>query len=74
MATAPDIITESNQELLEHILTDLHEALRMLRDQGLLLSSHDRLLEEFRPLLDQFRTPLAAMTSRRARRTNAARA
>ncbi len=64
-------ITESNRELLEHILTDLHDALRELHRQGRLQASHDRLLEEFRPLLDQFRSPVASyLTSRKARRAN----
>ena len=72
-------ITDSNQEwvpsdraiavLLDHIMTDLHDALKMLRDQGLLIEKHDRLLEEFRPLLDQFRSPAATyLNARRARR------
>ncbi len=64
-------ITESNRELLEHILTDLHDALRELHRQGKLQASHDKLLEEFRPLLDQFRSPAATyLSARRNRRTN----
>jgi hypothetical protein len=62
-----EAITESNRELLEHILTDLHDALRLLRDQGKMLAAHDALLTEFKPLLDQFRSPLASRLTRRNR-------
>jgi hypothetical protein len=75
MAAETIEVTERDEKLsaqLDHILTDLHDACKMLRDQGLLLARHDALLEEFRPLLDQFRArPLAAaMTARRARRNH----
>ena len=64
-------ITESNRELLEHILTDLHDALRELTRQGKLQAKHDALLEEFRPLLDQFRSPAVTfLNGRRNRRAN----
>ena len=68
MAAEISEITQSNQTALEHILTDMHEALRLLRDQGRLLARHDAVLEEFRPLLDQFRSPLATAMNRRGRR------
>jgi len=73
MAAEYSEITESNQPdiqtQLDHLLLDLHEALKMLRDQGRLVEKHDRLLEEFRPLLDQFRSPAASyLNARRARR------
>ena len=59
-----DEITDRNQPdvagQLEHILTDLHDAVRMLHAQGRLLAKHDALLEEFRPLLERFRSPLAS--------------
>lgn len=64
MAAEISEITDSNQPdilgQLDHILTDLHDAGRMLRDQGLLLARHDALLEEYRPLLERFRSPLAS--------------
>lgn len=64
MAAEISEITDSNQPdilgQLDHILTDLHDACRMLRDQGLLLARHDALLEEYRPLLERFRSPLAS--------------
>jgi hypothetical protein len=73
MAADISDITESNHqdmfELIDHVLTDLHDACRMLRDQGQLLAKHDRLLEEFRPLLDTYRAPLASMISRKNRRS-----
>lgn len=46
--------------MLEHILTDLHEALKLLTAQGTLLAKHDAMLEEFRPMIDRFRSPLAS--------------
>jgi hypothetical protein len=63
-------ITDSNRTLLEHILTDLHDVMQMLRDQGATQARHDQLLEEFRPLIDQFRSPggLTYMAARRARK------
>lgn len=66
-------ITDGNQadigSQLDHLLTDLHEALRMLRDQGVLLARHDAMLEEYRPLIERFRSPLAAgLAARRERR------
>jgi hypothetical protein len=75
MAAEITDITQRNQMIpediagrLEHILTDLHDAVRMLHDQGRILARHDALLAEFRPLLDQFRSPLAsAITLRRNR-------
>ena len=55
----------------EHILTDLHAALVLLTAQGKLVSKHDDMLEEFRPLLNQFRTPAASMlAARRARKAS----
>jgi len=56
--------------LLEHILTDLHTALQALTRLGKIQERHDALLEEFRPLLDQFRHPAASMLTRRARRNS----
>jgi hypothetical protein len=47
-------ITESNQCGCEHVLTDLHEAVR-------LLTKIDRELEPLRPLLAQFTSPAAAV-------------
>jgi hypothetical protein len=77
MAAEIHEITESNQDvaaMLEHILTDLHAALQMLTAQGKLVSKHDDMLEEFRPLLNQFRTPAASMLAgRRMRRNNGSR-
>jgi hypothetical protein len=74
MAADISDITESNQqdihELIDHVLADLHDACKMLRDQGQLLAKHDRLLEEFRPLIDAYRAPLATMITRRSRRNN----
>jgi hypothetical protein len=71
MAAEIHEITESNQTLLEHILTDLHAAMAMLAAQGKLLDKHDALLEEFRPLIDQYRHPAATYLTSRFRRTNA---
>ena len=73
MAAEITEITDSNHDALvcylDHILTDLHSALRQLEDQGKIQAGHDRLLKEFAPLLNQFRTPAAAMLAgRRARR------
>jgi hypothetical protein len=70
MAAEIGEITDSNQLLLEHILTDLHEALKKLRDIGLVQARHDALLAEFRPLLDQWRSPAASYMTRRAQRKN----
>lgn len=54
---------------MEHILCDLHEALRLLHEQGRVQARHDQLLAEFAPLLDQFRSPAAAfVAARRARK------
>ena len=65
MAAQISEITESNQDvagMVQHILTDLHELLKVQ-------ARHDALLEEFRPLLNQFRTPAASMMAgRRARK------
>jgi hypothetical protein len=67
-------ITESNRTdilgYLEHIITDLHEALEKLEAIGKLTREHDALLTEFRPLLEQFRSPAAAYMTRRASRRN----
>jgi len=73
MAAEISEITDSNHEdlrgYLDHILTDLHAVLKELDRQGSLTDKHDRLLEEFRPLLNQFRSPAAAgLALRRARR------
>jgi len=73
MAADISEITERNRQDIEsqlaHILTDLHDVIKTLQVQGLIQARHDALLEEFRPLLNQFRSPLAsAMTSRKARR------
>jgi hypothetical protein len=75
MAADISEITESNQpgteEMLAHILTDLHDALKMLTEQGRLLAKHDAMLERFRPLIDQYSSPVAAYTAaRRARRNH----
>ena len=56
----PDIHGSDLDGAVAHILTDLHDALRMLREQGALLAKHDAMLEEYRPLLDQYAHPLAA--------------
>ena len=64
MAVEYPEITQSNRELLEHILTDLHDVARKV-------DVLDKALEDFRPLLNQFRSPLAGgMAARRARRTS----
>lgn len=56
------VISEDTDARLEHILTDLHEALR-------LLAKHDEMLECYRPLLERFAHPLAAgMAARKERR------
>jgi hypothetical protein len=64
--------TEWRQEIsakVDHILEDLHTALQSLDRQGILTAKHDALLEEFRPLIDQFRNPVSAYANaRRARR------
>jgi hypothetical protein len=66
-------IDECLRVLLEHVLTDLHEALKMLRDQGVIQERHDVLLREFEPFLTQFRGAPAAtiLASRRARKAAA---
>jgi hypothetical protein len=56
---------------MAHIMTDLHTAMQMLTAQGKLLDKHDALLEEFRPLIDQYRHPAASVLAGRFRRTNA---
>jgi len=59
--------------VLEHILADTCAALAELRRIGVLVDKHDRLLEDFAPLLDQFRTPAAGLlAARRVRKTQAA--
>ena len=70
MAVEYPEITESNRAVLDHILIDLHDALKMLTEQGKLQAKHDALLEEFRPLLEQFRNPtvMTMLGTRRARR------
>jgi len=76
---APEIIeiTDSNHDelkcYLDHLLTDLHLALKQLDRIGVLTEKHDALLEEFRPLLDQYRSPAAAYITRRTLRRNGAR-
>jgi hypothetical protein len=70
MAAEIGEITESNQLLLEHILTDLHDALKKLTAMGVIQARHDALLAEFRPLLDQWRSPAASYMTRRAQRKN----
>jgi hypothetical protein len=75
MAAEYSEITDSNQpdirSILDHVLTDLHDIARELHRQGRLTDEHHALLTEFRPLLDQFRTPAATfIAARRARRTN----
>jgi hypothetical protein len=61
-------IPEDARAMLAHILTDLHEALRLLTAQGKLQAEHDKLLQEYRPLLDRFAHPLASkIGGRRAR-------
>lgn len=47
------VIAEDVDARLEHLLTDMHEALR-------LLAKHDALLETYRPLLERLAHPLAA--------------
>jgi hypothetical protein len=77
MAADISEITDSNHPvsepdlpaLAEHILCDLHEVLQILTAQGKIQARHDAMLQEFRPLLDQFRTPAASfMAGRRARK------
>jgi hypothetical protein len=68
MAAEITEITESDRGLLEHILTDLHAVLEKLSALGVVQARHDALLAEFRPLLDQFRSPAAAYLTRRAGR------
>ena len=73
MAAETIEVTDGDEKLsaqLDHIITDLHEALRLLTAQGQLTAKHDALLEDFRPLLEQFRLrPAAAMmTARKLRR------
>jgi hypothetical protein len=63
-AESPDLT-----DMLVHVLTDLHQALSMLAEQGRLQAEHDKLLQEYRPLLDRFAHPLASKLTggRRAR-------
>ena len=73
MAAEYTEITDSNHAeirgYLDHVLTDLHLALDRLDTQGRQVAAILVALEEFRPLLDQFRSPLAAgIASRKARR------
>lgn len=63
MAAEIDDITVSNRELLDHVITDLHSVLEKL-------SVIDGLIAEFRPLIDQYRSPAAAWMTRRAARRN----
>lgn len=56
-------ITDSNHTVLDHIRADMCETLRIV-------TRLEREFEQFRPLLDQFRAPLATMITRRARRNN----
>lgn len=79
MAAEISEITERNQpdipgdleSRLDHLLLDLHEALKMLTDQGRLLAKHDEMLEEYRPLLAEasarLKSPLASMLPGRKR-------
>jgi hypothetical protein len=60
----PVAVPFTDADMLIHILQDLHLALKMLSDQGRLLAKHDELLEEFRPLLDRYRSPLASRLPR----------
>ena len=58
--------------MLEHVITDLHNATRKLDAQGKQVAAIHAAFEEFRPLLEQFRSPLAAsLAGRRARRNGA---
>lgn len=52
--------------MLAHILTDLHDALAELHRQGKIQARHDALLEQFRPLIDQYRAPAATYLAARA--------
>jgi hypothetical protein len=70
MAAEISEITDSNRVVLELILTDLRSALEKLTAMGLVQARHDALLEEFRPLLDQWRSPAASYLTRRAQRKN----
>ncbi len=72
MAAEYPEITESNREVLEHILVDLHSALKLLRDQGVVQERHDLLLRKYEPLLEQFSNPTAMtmLAARRARRNS----
>jgi hypothetical protein len=75
-AEIPEITDSNHDELkryLEHVVTDLHDALKMLRDQGVIQERHDVLLREFEPFLTQFRGAPAAtiLASRRARKAAA---
>ena len=46
--------------MLEHILTDLHDALALLTKLNVLTAKHDALLEQYRPMLARFASPLAS--------------
>jgi len=46
--------------MLRHILDDLHDALNLLHRLGNLSAKHDAMLEEYRPLIERFRSPLAS--------------
>jgi hypothetical protein len=69
MAAEITEITDSNQpdiaSYLLHILTDLHDVADKLESQGRKVDAVHAALEEFRPLLNQFRTPAAAILARR---------
>jgi hypothetical protein len=45
---------------LDHILCDLHDALKILAEQAKLTAKHDAMLEQYRPLLARFASPLAS--------------
>ncbi len=51
--------------MLAHILADLHDALKLITEQGKIQARHDKLLEEFRPVIDQYRSPLASYLAAR---------
>jgi hypothetical protein len=69
-AETPEITDSNNRVLLEHILTDLHDVVEKLTAMGVIQARHDALLAEFRPLLDQWRSPAATYMARRAQRKN----
>jgi hypothetical protein len=56
----PDIHGNDLDGAIAHVITDLHEALRLLGAQGRLLAKHDAMLEEYRPLIERLRSPLAS--------------